>query len=129
MNITSSNVDIRSDHYYGASAINVRVKGYLSTYSCGIAAKAWKDVAAENHQRHLLVLDLTNMIAHEASSRKLLAKTIAQTSNKVKAVVIISDSLIHRIYLRLMLRSRGVPLITYRSDTQLSATRLTLIAS
>ncbi len=129
MNITSENVDIRSDHYFGTSSINFKIKGYLSTYSCGIAAKAWKDKASENHDKHLLVLDLTKMKAHEPSSRQLLTKTIVSTSRKIKAVVIISDSLIHRLYLRMLLRSVSSPVVIYKSDNQLSTIRTQLMAS
>ena len=129
MNITSENVDIRSDHYFGTSSINFKIKGYLSTYSCGIAAKAWKDKASENHEKHLLVLDLTKMVAHEPSSRKVLAKTIESTSRKVKAVVIISDSLVHRLYLRMLLRSVSTPVVIYKADNQLSTIRTQLMAS
>ena len=87
MNISSSNVDIRTDHFHGASAVRFTVKGYLSHYSCGIAAKAWKDCAAENHQKHLLILDLTKMIAHESSSRKTMVSTIQLTKRKIQTVL------------------------------------------
>ncbi|WP_258100225.1 hypothetical protein [Marinoscillum pacificum] len=129
MNITSENIDVRSDHYYGTSSIFFKIKGYLSTYSCGIAAKAWKDKASENHEKHLLVLDLTKMVGHESSSRQLLANTIASTSRRVKAVVIISDSLLHRLYLRLLLRSVSSPVIIHKSENQLSVIRAQLMAS
>ena len=127
MNISSSNVDIRTDHFHGASAVRFTVKGYLSHYSCGIAAKAWKDCAAENHQKHLLILDLTKMIANESSSRKTMVSTIQLTKRKIQAVVLISDSLLHRLYARFLLRSVEVPVIIYKSRNELEATQVKAI--
>ena len=126
MHITSSNVDIRSDHFHGISSINFQVKGYLSSYSCGVAAKAWKDLAVKSHEKHVLVMDLTQMTAHEHLSRQIMLDTLCITSRKIKAVILITNSLVHGIYLRLLLRKLALPRFIIKSQEELGTARAQL---
>ena len=56
-----------------------------------------------------------------------MVSTIQLTKRKIQAVVLISDSLLHRLYARFLLRSVEVPVIIYKSRNELEATQVKAI--
>ena len=112
-------LEIKSEEFIGAPALEFYFKGKLSLDVSRQATAAWSQFIEENAATsYLFIWDCTEMTGFEIAARREWLSALVKTIGHIKKVIIISDNMLIRGSARLMLKLLNVQVEIYKSNEE-----------